>query len=307
VASRDGQIAQIRSFNRFYTKQIGLLREQFLETRFTLTQARVLYELGRNSPLSSTALIAELGLDKGYLSRLLKGFEMQGLVKRASSSEDGRVSHVSLTAKGRREFEHLDQRSRDEIDGMLAAMSQPQRAQLSAGLKAVREAMGDSDEALQEVVLRRHQPGDIGWVVERHGELYAREFGWDSTFEGLVAEIGGAFLKNFDAQRERCWIAERGSERLGCVFLVRRSDKAAKLRLLLVEPAARGLGIGARLVNECVDFARQCGYRKLTLWTNDILVSARRIYESAGFQLTKEEKHRSFGHDLTGQFWELKL
>jgi DNA-binding MarR family transcriptional regulator/N-acetylglutamate synthase-like GNAT family acetyltransferase len=307
VANREGQIAQIRSFNRFYTKQLGLLREQFLETRFTLTQARVLYELGRNSPLSSTALIEALGLDKGYLSRLLKVFEKQELVKRAGSSEDRRVSRVSLTAKGRRVFEQLDRRSRDEIDRMLAAMRPTQRKGLSAGMKAIRESMGYPDEAPQEVILRLQLPGDIGWVVERHGELYAKEFAWDSAFEGLVAEIAGTFLKNFDAQRERCWIAERGGERLGCVFLVRKSARIAKLRLLLVEPAARGLGIGARLVNECVDFARQCGYRKLTLWTNDILVSARRIYESAGFCLTKEEKHHTFGHDLVGQFWELKL
>jgi len=307
VGSRADQIAQIRSFNRFYTKQIGLLREQFLETRFTPTQARVLYELGRSSPLSSTALIEELGLDKGYLSRLIKAFEKQGLVKRETSLEDRRISHVSLTAKGRREFERLDQRSRDEIAGMLTAMSQPRRAQLAAGMRAVRESLGDPDESQQDVILRTHQPGDIGWVVARHGELYAQEFGWDSTFEGLVAEIAGAFLKNFDAARERCWIAERGGERLGCVFLVRQSDKVSKLRLLLVEPTARGLGIGGRLVNECVVFARQCGYRKLTLWTNDILVSARRIYELAGFRLLKEEKHHSFGHALVGQFRELNL
>lgn len=297
----------IRSFNRFYTKQIGLLREGLLKTPFSLTQARVLYELGRNPGIRSKSLVEELGLDPGYLSRLLESFERQRLIKRSISKDDRRVNHLFLTAKGRTEFERLDARSRAEIGEMLTGMNGSQRERLVNSMTAIRELLDSQQEAAPEFVLRTHQPGDIGWVIARHGELYAQEYQWDSSFEGLVAEIAGAFLQRFDEQRERCWVAERNGERLGCVFLVKQSKNVAKLRLLLVEPQARGLGIGARLVSECIAFARQSGYRKLTLWTNDILLAARRIYERAGFRLVKEEKHHSFGHDLAGQFWELRL
>ena len=300
-------VDQVRGFNRFYTRQIGLLREQFLQTPYSLTQARVLYELGRDSGITAKNLIEELGLDKGYLSRLLREFEKQGLVKRSSSKEDRRVSNLALTAKGRAEFKTLDAKSREETAGMLAKMSEAQRERLIQSMMGIQALLDPHEAAAPEFPLRTHKPGDIGWVVKRHAELYAQEYGWDASFEGLVAEIAGAFLRNFDAKRERCWIAERAGDRLGCVFLVKDSKKVAKLRLLLVEPSARGLGIGARLVGECLEFARQCGYKKVTLWTNDILHAARKVYEAAGFSLVKEEKHHSFGHDLVGQSWELKL
>jgi DNA-binding MarR family transcriptional regulator/GNAT superfamily N-acetyltransferase len=303
---RPGQIELIRGFNRFYTRQIGLLREGLLETPFSLTQARVLYELGSRTRIRSRDLIRELGLDPGYLSRLLKGFERQGLIKRTSSREDRRVSLLTLTPKGRAEFESLNMRSEAEITGMLAAMSAAQRKQLVDSMTAIQQLL-EPCKVEPAFVLRTHRPGDIGWVVARHGELYAREYRWDSSFEGLVAKIAGDFLTHFDERRERCWIAERNGEPIGSVFLVKHSKTAAKLRLLLVEPSARGLGVGTRLVDECIAFARRSGYRRLTLWTNSVLHAARKIYERAGFRLVKEEMHHSFGRDLVGQYWALRL
>ncbi len=301
------QVERVRAFNRFYTRQIGLLREQFLKTPFSLTQGRVLFEIGRNPGVRSVDLIRELDLDAGYLSRLLKGFERRKLVRRVNSTEDRRVSLLTLTAKGRAEFERLNSRSQAEIAEMLAPISAPQRQQLVGSMNAIRGLIEAPPSAEPTFTIRTHQPGDIGWAISRHGALYAQEYQWDSTAEGLMAKIAGEFLMHFDEQRERCWIAERDGERIGCVFLVKQSKTVAKLRLLLVEPSARGMGVGSKLVEECIAFARQCGYRKLTLWTNDVLHSARRIYERAGFQLTKEEKHHSFGHDLTGQYWALRL
>jgi len=313
VALRDAHTDLIRGFNRFYTKRIGLLGEGLLKTRFSLAQARVLYELGRNPGIRSTTLVEELGLDPGYLSRLLKGFAGQGFIKRSSSKDDARTSHLSLTAKGRAQFKRLDTRSKDEIGEMLVRLDESQRHRLVTSMTAIRELLDSRDKSKDlnhpapAFTLRTHQPGDIGWVIARHGEIYAREYQWDSSFEGLVAEIAGAFLKKFDKERERCWIAEHDGERVGCVFLVQHSKTVAKLRLLMIDASARGLGVGGRLVSECIASARKSGYRKLTLWTNDILKDALRIYERAGFRLVKEEKHHSFGHDLVGQFWELKL
>jgi DNA-binding MarR family transcriptional regulator/N-acetylglutamate synthase-like GNAT family acetyltransferase len=301
-------IERLRSFNRFYTKRIGLLREGLLDTPFSLTQARVLFEIGQNPGGWSASLAPELGLDPGYLSRLLKSFERRRLVTRSKSKRDRRVNHLSLTREGRAVFERLNARSQAEIREMLANLGRSSQQRLVDSMTAIRQLLDPpGSQAEQTVILRTHGPGDIGWLVERHGELYAQEYGWDSTFEGLVAQIAGKFLTRFDPQQERCWIAERNGERAGCVFLVKESKTVAKLRLLLVEPSARGLAIGTKLVHECIAFARQSGYRKLTLWTNDILHAARRIYERAGFNLVKEEKHHSFGHDLVGQFWELKL
>jgi DNA-binding MarR family transcriptional regulator/GNAT superfamily N-acetyltransferase len=297
----------VRDFNRFYTKQIGLLREGLLDTPFSLTQARVLYELGQHPGTRSAALAGELGLDPGYLSRLLKRFERQRLVTRSKSRNDRRVYKLSLTARGRAEFKLLNSRSRAEVRDMLGRLSGLQQERLSSSMAAIRRLLGSPNAVGESFQLRAHKPGDIGWVIARHGELYAQEYGWDSSFEGFVAGIAGKFLARFDEQRERCWIAERDGERLGCIFLVKASKSVAKLRMLLVEPSARGLGLGARLVGECIAFARKCGYRKLTLWTNDILHAARRIYERFGFRLIREEKHHSFGRDLVGQFWELEL
>jgi DNA-binding MarR family transcriptional regulator/N-acetylglutamate synthase-like GNAT family acetyltransferase len=308
MAVTEADIHTVRSFNRFYTKRIGLLREGLLDTPFSLTQARVLFEIAQRAGTRSTDLARELGLDPGYLSRLLKSFERRQLVKRAPSKEDRRVVELSLTAKGRASFERLNARSRAEIGEMLENLDPAQRQRLVDSMTNVRQLL-EPGVAVEHspVTLRTHRAGDIGWVVARHGELYTQEWGWDSTFEGFVAEIAGRFLAQFDPERERCWIAERGGERVGCVFLVKGSSTVAKLRLLLVEPSARGLAVGTTLVNECIAFARQSGYRKLTLWTNDILHAARKIYERAGFYLVKAEKHHSFGQDLVGQFWELKL
>lgn len=301
-------IDQVRSFNRFYTRQIGLLREGLLDTPYSLTQARVLYELGRAPAARSTDLAGQLGLDPGYLSRLVQKFERQGLVRRSTAPEDRRAVNLSLTAKGREEFSRLDVRSRAEVRSLLHQLDHPRQQQLVASMTAIRTLLETPPSpAAAEVTVRPHRPGDIGWVIARHGELYAQEYGWDVSFEGLVAGIAGGFLTTFDERRERCWIAELAGERVGCVFLVKASKSVAKLRMLLVDPTARGRGLGATLVNECIAFARQAGYRKLTLWTNDILHAARRIYERAGFRLVKEEKHHSFGHDLVGQFWELEL
>lgn len=301
------QVELVRGFNRFYTKQIGLLREGLLKTPFSLTQARVLYELSTRPGLRSTDLIRDLGLDPGYLSRLLKGFEKQGLIRRSNSKEDRRAYLLVPTAEGRAEFKRVNQRSQAEILEMLEPMTAAQRQRLADSMTEIRALLDPPASVEPAFRIRTHQPGDIGWVIARHGALYAQEYEWDVTFEGLVAGIAGKFLERFDETCERCWIAERNGEPIGSVFLVRQSKTVGKLRLLLVEPSARGLGVGTRLVDECIAFARQCGYRKLTLWTNNVLHAARRIYERAGFHLVREEKHHSFGHDLVGQFWEMAL
>lgn len=300
-------VESVRAFNRFYTKRIGLLREGLLDTPFSLTQARVLFEIGRNPGTRSATLAADLGLDPGYLSRLLQTFERRQLIKRSKSREDRRVFHLTFTAKGRDEFQCLDSRSREEIAEMLESLDDSRQRRLLESMTAIRSLLDRPEGEAPVVALRTHRAGDIGWVVARHGELYAQEYAFDSTFEGLVAEIAGKFLAHFDPQRERCWIAELDGTRAGCVFLVTESATVAKLRLLLVEPWARGHAIGSRLVRECISFARECGYRKLSLWTNDVLHAARKIYLREGFHLVKQEHHHSFGRDLVGQFWELNL
>lgn len=300
-------IELVRSFNRFYTKNIGLLREGLLDTAFSLTQARVLFEIGNRSGTRSVDLAQDLGLDTGYLSRLLQLFERRGLLRRVQSKDDRRVFHLYVTPAGRTEFQRLNTRSRNEVRRMLGGLHGSEQRRLVDSMSAIRNLLDPQVSAAAGVSLRSHRPGDIGWVVARHGELYAQEYGWDSTFEGLVAEITGKFLLHFDPRLERCWIAERDGERVGCVFVVKHSKTVAKLRLLLVEPAARGLSIGGALVRECIAFARAAEYRKLTLWTNDVLHAARRIYIREGFRLVKEHKHHSFGHDLVGQVWELNL
>jgi DNA-binding MarR family transcriptional regulator/N-acetylglutamate synthase-like GNAT family acetyltransferase len=306
-AISEQRIAAVRRFTRFYTRQIGVLREGLHASPFSLAEARVLYELA-NRPAPTAADIArDLGLDAGYLSRILRGFMQRGFLARARSREDGRQSHLSLTPAGRDAFAPLDRGSHDEIAAMLAPLSEGARARLIEAMVTVERLLGERPADAPPYLLRPHQEGDMGWVVSRHGALYAQEYRWTMEFEALVAEIVAAFIKNFDARRERCWIAEIDGAPVGSVFLVKQSNEIAKLRLLLVEPQARGLGIGARLVAECIRFARLCGYRTLTLWTNDVLVAARRIYQAAGFRLVAEEKHHSFGHDLVGQNWELDL
>lgn len=301
------RIDAVRAFNRFYTRQIGLLDEGLLKSAFSLTEARVLYELAHRDGLTATDLARDLGLDPGYLSRLLKKFEERGLVERAATEADARRSSIALTPAGRAAFAPLNRDSHDQVAALLDGLAASDQDRLVKAMRTVRRLLGDGDEPKLPYLLRPLQVGDVGWIVRRQGLIYAQDYGWDETYEALVAEILGAFVKSFDAKWERSWIAEREGEVVGSVFIVRQSDQVAKLRLLYVEPSARGLGIGKRLVEECIGFARAKGYRTLTLWTNDILVSARRIYEAAGFRLAEEERHHSFGKDLVGQTWNLEL
>jgi DNA-binding MarR family transcriptional regulator/GNAT superfamily N-acetyltransferase len=301
------KIDAVRRFNRFYTRQIGVLHESLLGSSFTLTQARLLYELAQRGTGTAAELGRELGLDSGYLSRLLRSFEQRRLIERRPCESDGRQTLLSLTAAGKRAFAPLDKRSGAEVAGMLGGLAEPEQKRLVGAMATIEQLLEGGAERQAPYLLRPHRPGDIGWVIHRHGVLYAEEYGWDETFEALVAEIAAKFIRDFDPKRERCWIAEREGENVGSVFLVRQSDQVAKLRLLLVDPSARGLGIGRRLVEECIGFARRTGYRRIELWTNDVLVVARRIYEAAGFRLMHQEPHRSFGHDLVSQTWQLGL
>jgi len=302
-----GGVAALRRFNRFYTRQIGVLRQKLLDTRYSLAEARVLYELAHREQPTATELGQALQLDAGYLSRMLRGFEQAGLLRRRAAPEDARRSLLSLSAAGRKAVTELEARSDAVAAALLGSLDPAQRPRLLRAMATIEQLLEPAAAPPRPWLLRSHRPGDMGWIVHRHGVLYAREYGWDESFEALVAEIAAGFVRRYDPAREHCWLAEREGEILGSVFLVKESGTVARLRLLLVEPAARGLGIGRRLVEECIRFARQAGYRKLTLWTNDVLVSARRIYEAAGFRLVKEEPHHSFGKDLVGQTWELKL
>ncbi|MBB3019390.1 DNA-binding MarR family transcriptional regulator/GNAT superfamily N-acetyltransferase [Microvirga lupini] len=302
----DDRVAKIRSFNRFYTRHIGLLNEGLLDSEYSLTEVRILYELANHGPMTAATLGQELGLDPGYLSRILKRFDSRNLLQRSRSEDDRRQIFLSLTDAGRATFEPLNRASVDQIGAMLSKLSVSEQERLVQAMNVVERVVGNSAQEIP-CTLRPHRIGDIGWIARRQGLLYAQEYGWDETFEALVAEIAASFVRNFDPERERCWIAERDGEILGSVFLVYHSDEVAKLRLLYVEPSARGLGLGRRLVDECIAFARAKGYRTLTLWTNDVLMAARGIYQARGFQLVKEEAHHSFGKDLVGQTWNLDL
>src|SRR5262249_13519592 len=300
AAGMERDIAAVRQFNRFYTRQIGVLEERLLDTPFSLTESRVLYELANRKAPTASELANDLGLDPAYLSRILRSFESRGLLARTPSEIDGRQTHLELTPEGRNAFLPLDRRSRESIAAILAMLDEPRQRRLVAAMRAIEAALGAPREK-PPYLLRPHQVGDMGWVVSRHGALYAQEYGWNTAFEALVAEIVASFLRNFDVARERCWIAEIDGEPVGSVFVVKHSEEVANLRLLLVEPHARGFGIGARLVDECVRFSRQTGYRTLTLWTNHVLHAARHIYQQCGFRLVQEEKHRMFGPELIRQ------
>lgn len=303
----DQRIAAVRRFNRFYTRSVGLLGEGYLKSPFSLSEARVLYELAHREKPTAGELARDLGLDAGYLSRILRRFEKRRLLVRSPGAADGRRRHLSLTAKGQLAFAPLDSRSREDIGVVLGGLPVAAQERLVEAMGAIEAIMGAKMEPRVPYLLRPHRPGDMGWVVHRHAALYAEEYGFDERFEALVAELVARFIHRYDPRRERCWIAERDGKIVGSVFLVRRSSTVAQLRLLLVEPSARGLGIGARLVEECIRVARQTRYRKITLWTNSILLAARRIYEKAGFRLMASERHRSFGHALVGETWELRL
>jgi DNA-binding MarR family transcriptional regulator/GNAT superfamily N-acetyltransferase len=297
----------MRRFNRFYTRQIGVLHEKLLRSPFSLTEARVIYELAHHEKTTATELGNQLGLDAGYLSRILRGFKERGLIDKQPSKTDGRQSLLWLTQPGQEAFAKLNTASHNEIKAMLGALSAGEQARLVQAMHTIEDLLGARSEHRVPYILRPPGPGDMGWVVYRHGALYAQEYSWDEQFEALVADIVAKFMQHYDPKRECCWIAEKDGENVGSVFLVNQSDTLAKLRLLLVEPKARGLGIGTRLVDECVRFARQVGYHKITLWTNSVLLAARHIYEEAGFDLVDEEPHHSFGHDLVGETWELNL
>lgn len=300
-------VEAVRRFTRFYTKRLGVLRKTLLDSPFSLTEARVLYELAHHDTTTAKALADGLELDAGYLSRILQRFKRSGVTAAKSSAEDRRQTLLSLAAEGRKAFAALDARSRAQIRAMLEPLSPPEEAELVAAMATIERCLSAAEPRAAPVVLRPHRPGDMGWIVGRHGALYAQEYGWDETFEALVAEIAAQFLRTFDPNRERCWLAEVGGVTVGSVMIVRKSDSVAQLRLLLVESQARGYGIGRRLVEECIRFARQSGYRQIVLWTNGNLHAAIHIYLEAGFRLVREEPHHSFGHDLVGQHWELDL
>ncbi len=301
------RIAAVRRFNRFYTKQIGLLEEGLLDSPFSLTQVRVLYELAHRPPTTATAISRELAMDAGYLSRILSSFRRKGLVRREAAPADRRQGLLTLTRKGKTTLAPLESASDRRVARMLEDLSEAGQGRLAASMGAIESLLNERTKAPAPLTLRAHRPGDMGWIVYRHGALYAAEYGWDERFEALVAGIAARFIENFDPRRERCWIAEQDGEIVGSVFLVRKSRRVAKLRMLYVEPRARGLGIGRRLVEECLSFARAAGYTKIVLWTQSVLVAARRIYEQAGFHLVARERHSSFGHRLVAEIWEREL
>lgn len=301
------RIEAVRAFSRFYTRRIGVLHEGLLGSPFSLTEGRVIYEIAHQEDVTAGDLARQLGLDPGYLSRILKGLERQGLLERRASEADGRRQVLSLTDKGQAGFARINARSRSEIGAMLAVLPKDEQARLVQAMAEIETLLGDAAPRHAAYILRPHQVGDMGWVIQRHGQIYAEEFGWDETFEAVVAEIAAGFVMNYEPKRERCWIAERNGENVGSVFIVRQDEGVAKLRMLLVERHVRGLGIGRRLVEEALVFARQHGYVRVTLWTVEGLEAARRLYVQAGFQLVREEPFEGFGRPMTGQTWELAL
>jgi DNA-binding MarR family transcriptional regulator/GNAT superfamily N-acetyltransferase len=310
------RIETVRAFNRFYTHRIGVLHEGLLDTPFSLAESRLLWEFAHLDTPTAAELARALDLDAGYLSRLLRGFKERGLIQSTRSPTDARQAHLSLTPAGREAFAPLDTRSRAQVAGLLGALPEARQQQLLQAMATIQQLLGDrADTAASPYLLRPHRPGDMGWVVSRHGALYAQEYRWSTDFEALVARITADFIERFDATREACWIAERDGHNIGCAFLVQARDDSqhtplpgvAQLRMLLVEPSARGLGLGARLVDECERFARLAGYTRITLWTNSLLQAARGIYQKAGYRLVASEAHHSFGHDLVGETWQKDL
>ena len=294
----------VRSFNRFYTRQIGVLHEHLLESPFSLTEVRILYELAHRPMLTSSDICRELGLNAGYVSRVLKGFEKKGLITRIPLPSDRRAAQLQLTDHGRETYLPLSDASQREVVAMLKRLSEPEQHQLIEAMHQIESLLGDTDS---NYLLRDPQPGDMGWIVHRQAVLYAQEYGWNSEYEALTADIVAKYLRDYDPQWERCWVVEKQGGVVGSVFVVREDEATAKLRLLYVDPCARGLGIGGRLVDECLRFARQSGYKKIILWTNSVLIGARKIYERAGFELVEETPHHSFGKDLVGQVWSREL
>jgi DNA-binding MarR family transcriptional regulator/N-acetylglutamate synthase-like GNAT family acetyltransferase len=307
VRDCEAQIAAVRAFNRFYTRKLGVLGQYLSKSPFSLSEARVLYELAHRDDLAAKEIGTALGLDFGYLSRIIQSFAESGLISRHALASDRRQYRLALTAKGRQAFARLDRNSHDEVASMLAPLAPDDGRRLTEAMATIEDLLEPRSRERAPFLLRSHRVGDIGWVISRHGAVYAQEYGWDISFEALVAEIAAQFIKSYDPSREHCWIAEVGGEPVGSIFLVKGSDEVAKLRLLLVEKKARGLGVGRALVEQCVRFARESGYRKITLWTQSILLAARGIYQQTGFRKVASEKHHSFGVDLEGETWELTL
>ena len=303
----EGQIAAIRSFSRFYTRKLGIIEPKLLRSPWTLQEARIIYEIAQHEGCTATDLTRTLGLDPGFLSRTLQALQRRQIVTRRPSKTDRRASELALTAKGRAAFAELDSRSRREVADLLGTLDDKQRESVVHAMTTIADTLEPPAQKPAGFLLRSHRPGDIGWVTSRHGAVYAQEYGWDISFEALVAEIAAQFIKSYDPAREHCWIAEIDGEPVGSIFLVNGSNGVAKIRLLLVEKKARGLGVGRALVEQCIRFAREAGYQSIALWTQSILVAARDIYQRAGFRLTAEEKHHSFGVDLVGETWEMKL
>jgi DNA-binding MarR family transcriptional regulator/GNAT superfamily N-acetyltransferase len=306
---RDQRIAAVRGFNRFYTRQIGVLRKTFLDSSYSLGEARVLYELASGRSSTATEIGRALDLDAGYLSRVLRNFEKHGLIERKTSARDARQSHLRLSARGRKAYAPLEQRSQRDTGALLGKLEPSEQARLIAAMTTIETLLrGETQTASQPgYILRAPRPGDFGWVVKRNAELYAQEYQWKEPFEGVCAQIVADFANKFDAKRERCWIAEMNGENVGCIFLAKDSAMVARVRLLLVDPKARGLGLGERLVDECLRFARHAGYNKVTLWTHSVLAAARHIYEKAGFKLVRTERHKSWGPPVVSEHWDLEF
>ena len=299
------ETAAVRAFNRFYTKTIGVLERGYLDSPFSLTEVRVLYELRHRERTTAAALMRELGLDAGYLSRLLARFEAKGLICRERSAEDGRQNLLALTQAGQAVIDPLEGRASDQIAELLAGLPAVDHGRLMSAMSCIRQVLEPA--TAKPWLLRSHRPGDLGWIVQRHGQIYAAEYGWDWTFEGLVAGIVADIARNFDAAADGCWIAEQEGRNIGSVALVRDTETVGRLRVLIVEPDARGLGVGRRLVAECIAFSRRVGYGRITLSTYSCLAAARRLYQEAGFQLSSEEPERAYGHDLVSETWDLDL
>jgi DNA-binding MarR family transcriptional regulator/N-acetylglutamate synthase-like GNAT family acetyltransferase len=300
-------VAEFRRFSRFYTKQIGLLAKGFLKTRFSLTQARILYELANHEQLTASDIINELGIDPGHLSRILNNFEKEGLLHKVRSKSDSRRRILNLTPQGQNAFSVLNERSMEEAEGLLLRLTREERRRLLNAMQAIENILGDDSKPPTSYLLRFNSPGDIGWIIHRHGVLYSEEYGFDETFEALVAEILVQFIRKHDPKRECIWIAEQDGERVGAVMIVDAGEQIAQLRLLLVEPRARGSGIGKQLINECIKFSRRNRYRKIKLWTQSNLLEARHLYAKADFKMVEEYPHKSFGLNLIAEFWELSL
>ena len=309
IRQRDQRIAAVRGFNRFYTRQIGVLRKTFLDSPYSLGEARVLYEIASGRSSTATEIGRALDLDAGYLSRVLRNFEKRGLIERKASARDARQSHLRLSSRGRKAYAPLEQRSQRDTGALLGRLKPDEQARLIAAMTTIEALLrGETQTAAQPgYTLRAPRPGDFGWIVKRNAELYAQEYQWREPFEGVCAQIVADFVNKFDRKRERCWIAEMNGENVGCIFLAKDSATVARVRLLLVDPKARGLGLGAHLVDECLRFARRAGYKKVTLWTHSVLTAARHIYEKAGFKLMRSERHKEWGPPVVSEYWDLEL